>query len=251
MSASASKIVKVSGPQPPHQNGHTLTVEHRNGQGVDHHFGRRGHLQRPRDNQPAESRIPGIYQCSRVLPSSEVKTRQDFFIQGDHLQSPCRHPRCGRYRHGHRAPRRDHFGRGICDAVSQEWVLRSTETSGSRSPPPTRVRDDGTWVFPDTGRPKYEEAKNIKYKPTVVVCCTGYDRTFPFLDEKFQPTLDQADVSCGPTAATTATTPRRMEKATSITNRSFAYRPVALEIMRGELFDVTLRLGGFVFFFWY
>lgn len=62
------------------------------------------------------------------------------------------------------------------------------------APWPTHVRDDGTWVFPDTGRPECEEVKDINYKPTVVVCCTGYDRAFPFLDEKFQPTLDQANV---------------------------------------------------------
>lgn len=62
------------------------------------------------------------------------------------------------------------------------------------APWPTHVRDDGTWAFPDTGRPECEKVKDIKYKPTVVVCCTGYDRTFPFLEERYQPTLDQANV---------------------------------------------------------
>ncbi|KAK8038771.1 hypothetical protein PG993_007182 [Apiospora rasikravindrae] len=63
------------------------------------------------------------------------------------------------------------------------------------APWPTHVRDDGTWAFPDRGRPEDEEVKDMKdYKPTVVVCCTGYDRSFPFLDHDFQPTLDHANV---------------------------------------------------------
>ncbi|KAK7948682.1 uncharacterized protein PG986_009568 [Apiospora aurea] len=63
------------------------------------------------------------------------------------------------------------------------------------APWPTHVRDDGTWAFPDRGRPEDEEVKAMEdYQPTVVVCCTGYDRSFPFLDHDFQPTLDQANV---------------------------------------------------------
>ncbi|KAK8026089.1 hypothetical protein PG990_003912 [Apiospora arundinis] len=64
------------------------------------------------------------------------------------------------------------------------------------APWPARVNPDGTWVFPDdTGRPEYAEVRDVAdYRPTVVVCCTGYDREFPFLDDGFEPTQDQADV---------------------------------------------------------
>ena len=234
------------------------------------------------------------------------------------------------------------------------------------APWPARVRENGTWVFPDSGRPEYEHVKGIEYRPTIVVCCTGYDRDFPFLDEKFEPSLDQANmrgVYCSDNVTVGyigfvrpnlgaipplaemqaqlwvrrlmqwAAEEGKIEQSQSlqqchslflhdpdavkpydisyklrprgkhnlgedkggVDHESYAYqlaldlgaaptfsfmvrqgpralwtwamgsnfntkfrlvgpfaeREVALEIMRGELFQVTSRLGGFVFFFWY
>lgn len=76
------KVAKVSGPQPPHQDGHTLTIEHCDGQKADHHFDAVAFCN-GLHSKPAESRIPGIHQCGRVLHSSEIKTRRDFFPEAN------------------------------------------------------------------------------------------------------------------------------------------------------------------------
>ncbi|KAK7977990.1 hypothetical protein PG988_005480 [Apiospora saccharicola] len=307
------KVVKVGEPQLPHQHGHTLTVEHRDGQKADHHFDAVA-ICNGIHYKPADPNIPGIHQCDRVLHSSEFKTRQDFFPEANsrshvailgagetamdiaHLavttegvESVILCHKNGFFVAPKKVPEPTVFGiwRGSddskpidCSVASlfdtaychpelqrgsklwtyytwvvkllmyiafgtkygmDQWVGEYDEERfhidgiflvksvrampyiapawrknaiwqriracisnmpiqdvGSKliqvAPWPTNVCDDGTWVFPDTGRPECEKVKDINYKPTVVICCTGYNRGFPFLDEKFQPTLHQANV---------------------------------------------------------
>lgn len=76
------KVVKVGGPLPPRQDGYTLTVEHRDGQKVDHHFDAVA-ICNGLHNSPVGSRVPGINQCGRVLHSSKFKSRKDFFPEAN------------------------------------------------------------------------------------------------------------------------------------------------------------------------
>ncbi|RKK10631.1 hypothetical protein BFJ65_g14626 [Fusarium oxysporum f. sp. cepae] len=66
------------------------------------------------------------------------------------------------------------------------WVCSGT-TSGmdqwvDLAPLPKRINDSGVVEFVDNGRPEYDRLKFRTIQPDVIVLCTGYQQTFPFLD---------------------------------------------------------------------
>ncbi|RBR11062.1 uncharacterized protein FIESC28_09207 [Fusarium coffeatum] len=54
------------------------------------------------------------------------------------------------------------------------------------APLPKMIRKDGTVEFVDNGRPEYERLKTQTIRPDMVVLCTGYKQTFPFLRTLYQ-----------------------------------------------------------------
>ncbi|KAF4443185.1 Dimethylaniline monooxygenase N-oxide-forming 2 [Fusarium austroafricanum] len=58
------------------------------------------------------------------------------------------------------------------------------DTNGKQvdlAPLPQKVDNDGTVKFVNNGRPEYERLKVQTIQPDVIVLCTGYKQTFPFL----------------------------------------------------------------------
>lgn len=54
------------------------------------------------------------------------------------------------------------------------------------APLPKAIHKDGAVEFVDNGRPEYERLKNQTIRPDMVVLCTGYKQTFPFLRALYQ-----------------------------------------------------------------
>ncbi|VTT59581.1 unnamed protein product [Fusarium fujikuroi] len=54
------------------------------------------------------------------------------------------------------------------------------------APLPKRIDEHGVVEFVDNGRPEYERIKLQTIQPDVIVLCTGYQQTFPFLDDKLK-----------------------------------------------------------------
>ncbi|EGU72840.1 hypothetical protein FOXB_16641, partial [Fusarium oxysporum f. sp. conglutinans Fo5176] len=54
------------------------------------------------------------------------------------------------------------------------------------APLPKRIDERGVVEFVDNGRPEYERIKLQTIQPDVIVLCTGYQQTFPFLDDKLK-----------------------------------------------------------------
>uniref|UniRef100_A0A0D2Y802 Uncharacterized protein n=1 Tax=Fusarium oxysporum (strain Fo5176) TaxID=660025 RepID=A0A0D2Y802_FUSOF len=50
------------------------------------------------------------------------------------------------------------------------------------APLPKRINESGVVEFVDNGRPEYDRLKFRTIQPDVIVLCTGYQQTFPFLD---------------------------------------------------------------------
>ncbi|KAK2468440.1 hypothetical protein H9L39_20086 [Fusarium oxysporum f. sp. albedinis] len=50
------------------------------------------------------------------------------------------------------------------------------------APLPKRIKDSGVVEFVDNGRPEYDRLKFRTIQPDVIVLCTGYQQTFPFLE---------------------------------------------------------------------
>ncbi|KAJ8106861.1 hypothetical protein ONZ43_g6917 [Nemania bipapillata] len=70
------------------------------------------------------------------------------------------------------------------------------ETKGREvevAPWPERIDEDGIVHFKNNGRPEYEYMKDQVIRPDVVVFCTGYEPTIPFLKDKSLG-ADHADV---------------------------------------------------------
>ncbi|KAH8593605.1 hypothetical protein B0O99DRAFT_206776 [Bisporella sp. PMI_857] len=61
------------------------------------------------------------------------------------------------------------------------------------APWPSHIDDDGIIHFTENGRPEAERMRNVKRKVDVLVFATGYDQTFPFLDETY-PRPEDADI---------------------------------------------------------
>ena len=61
------------------------------------------------------------------------------------------------------------------------------------APWPEYIDSDGIVHFRTTNRPESERMKQVKVQPDLVIFCTGYTQTFPFLDPNY-PTPEQADV---------------------------------------------------------
>ncbi|GKU08193.1 unnamed protein product, partial [Fusarium langsethiae] len=49
------------------------------------------------------------------------------------------------------------------------------------APLPKRIDEDGTVEFVDNGRPEYARLRHRRIKPDMIIFCTGYRQTFPFL----------------------------------------------------------------------
>lgn len=65
------------------------------------------------------------------------------------------------------------------------------------APWPLQVHPSGFVEFVDNGRPEYERTRERRVRPDMVVLCTGYRQSFPFLDQTSNPpyaTPDTADV---------------------------------------------------------
>lgn len=65
------------------------------------------------------------------------------------------------------------------------------------APWPLQVHPSGFVEFVDNGRPEYERMRRRRVRPDLVVLCTGYQQSFPFLDQQSNPpyaTPDTADV---------------------------------------------------------
>ncbi|KAG4255529.1 hypothetical protein FPRO03_14114 [Fusarium proliferatum] len=63
------------------------------------------------------------------------------------------------------------------------------DTNGKQvdlAPLPKRIDKRGVVEFVDNGRPEYERIKLQTIQPDVIVLCTGYQQTFPFLDDKLK-----------------------------------------------------------------
>ncbi|CZR49683.1 uncharacterized protein FPRO_14839 [Fusarium proliferatum ET1] len=54
------------------------------------------------------------------------------------------------------------------------------------APLPKKIDEHGVVEFVDNGRPEYERIKLQTIQPDVIVLCTGYQQTFPFLDDKLK-----------------------------------------------------------------
>jgi dimethylaniline monooxygenase (N-oxide forming) len=54
------------------------------------------------------------------------------------------------------------------------------------APLPKRIDKRGVVEFVDNGRPEYGRIKLQTIQPDVIVLCTGYQQTFPFLDDKLK-----------------------------------------------------------------
>ncbi|EXA28993.1 hypothetical protein FOVG_19435 [Fusarium oxysporum f. sp. pisi HDV247] len=54
------------------------------------------------------------------------------------------------------------------------------------APLPKRIDERGVVEFVGNGRPEYERIKLQTIQPDVIVLCTGYQQTFPFLDDKLK-----------------------------------------------------------------
>ncbi|KAM0360410.1 hypothetical protein ACHAP4_002487 [Fusarium culmorum] len=54
------------------------------------------------------------------------------------------------------------------------------------APLPKIINKDGTVEFFDNGRPEFEQLKHQVIRPDMIVLCTGYKQSFPFLQELFQ-----------------------------------------------------------------
>lgn len=54
-------------------------------------------------------------------------------------------------------------------------------------PWPLRVQSSGFVEFIDNGRPEYQRMKNRRVRPDMIVLCTGYKQSFPFLDQRSDP----------------------------------------------------------------
>jgi dimethylaniline monooxygenase (N-oxide forming) len=54
------------------------------------------------------------------------------------------------------------------------------------APLPKRIDKRGVVEFVDNGRPEYGRIKLQTIQPDVIVLCTGYQETFPFLDDKLK-----------------------------------------------------------------
>lgn len=54
------------------------------------------------------------------------------------------------------------------------------------APLPKRIDESGVVEFVDNGRPEYERLKLQTIQPDVVVLCTGYQQTFPFLSKTYK-----------------------------------------------------------------
>lgn len=62
------------------------------------------------------------------------------------------------------------------------------------APWPESVSSDGEIHFQDNGQPEFQRVKDGNIKPDIVICCTGYKQTFPFLDRDHYPTAEEANV---------------------------------------------------------
>ncbi|KAF0636127.1 hypothetical protein FPSE5266_07912 [Fusarium pseudograminearum] len=54
------------------------------------------------------------------------------------------------------------------------------------APLPEKINKDGTIEFFDNRRPEFERLKHQVIRPDMVILCTGYKQSFPFLQELFQ-----------------------------------------------------------------
>jgi dimethylaniline monooxygenase (N-oxide forming) len=54
------------------------------------------------------------------------------------------------------------------------------------APLPKKINKDGTVEFFDNGRPEYERLRLQTVRPDMIVLCTGYKQTFPFLQALYQ-----------------------------------------------------------------
>lgn len=61
------------------------------------------------------------------------------------------------------------------------------------APWPSHVDEDRVIHFTENGRPEAERMRGVKRKVDVLVFATGYDQTFPFLDETY-PRPEDADI---------------------------------------------------------
>ncbi|KAH7464339.1 hypothetical protein FOMA001_g17718 [Fusarium oxysporum f. sp. matthiolae] len=66
------------------------------------------------------------------------------------------------------------------------WVCSGTTPGMDQwvdlAPLPKRINESGVVEFVDNGRPEYDRLKFRTIQPDVIVLCTGYQQTFPFLD---------------------------------------------------------------------
>ncbi|KAG7410312.1 Dimethylaniline monooxygenase [N-oxide-forming] 2 [Fusarium oxysporum f. sp. raphani] len=72
----------------------------------------------------------------------------------------------------------------ICSSADAD-SRHAWETGRSRTAT-KRIDDGGVVEFVDNGRPEYERIKLQTIQPDVIVLCTGYQQTFPFLDDKLK-----------------------------------------------------------------
>ena len=61
------------------------------------------------------------------------------------------------------------------------------------APWPSHIDSDGVIHFMESGRPEGQKMRDIKRKVDVLIFATGYDQTFPFLDETY-PRPEDADI---------------------------------------------------------
>ncbi|KAK4171252.1 hypothetical protein QBC36DRAFT_199738, partial [Triangularia setosa] len=84
-------------------------------------------------------------------------------------------------------PYRLNSKRSLIDRIRSGIIQSPIPSTNGRhidlAPWPESVSLDGVVRFKDSGRPEYQRVKSEEIKPDIVVCCTDYKHTFPFLDK--------------------------------------------------------------------
>ncbi|KAK4669038.1 uncharacterized protein QC764_0108450 [Podospora pseudoanserina] len=82
----------------------------------------------------------------------------------------------------------------IRSGIIQSPVPSTNDRQIDLAPWPEAVSSDGEIHFQDNGRPEFQRVKDGNIKPDIVICCTGYKQTFPFLDRDHYPTAEEANM---------------------------------------------------------
>ncbi|KAK4662347.1 uncharacterized protein QC763_0112450 [Podospora pseudopauciseta] len=82
----------------------------------------------------------------------------------------------------------------IRSGIIQSPVPSTNDRQIDLAPWPESVSSDGEIHFQDNERPEFQRVKDGNIKPDIVICCTGYKQTFPFLDRDHYTTAEEANV---------------------------------------------------------